>query len=169
MWDEVIDYFRDAHSYLPASDLDSRAVPADYLVMDSDGDGKKNHSGMFLAYESGQDRTWTLEGNSGHGVRVRTRNSEIRGIGHLTPALLKNTSNPPPPAVGVVMPEECKEIRARIDSLEDDLERWQERLEGASPAGKENLMRRIGEINDTLDEARQEYQECLDEARREQL
>lgn len=168
MWDDAIDYFRDADSLLPASDLDGGAVPADYVVMDSDGDGKKNHSGMFLAYESGKSRAWTLEGNSSNGVRVRTRRTEIRNIGHLTPELLKNTSNPPPPAVGIVMPDECKEIKTRIDSLEHDLERWQARLDHASPAGKDELMRRISEINDDIDEAKQEYRECLDEAKRQQ-
>jgi hypothetical protein len=166
-WDQMIDYFRNAHSYIDPPRL-TDALPADYLVMDSDGDGKKNHSGMFLAYEAAKGRAWTLEGNSGNAVRVRTRKAEIRGIGHLTGDLLRNVPNPPPPAVGIVMPDKCKAIKASIASLEHDKERFQARLEGASPNGKAQLMARITEIEDRITEARAEYRRCLDDAKREQ-
>jgi hypothetical protein len=165
-WDEMIDYFRAAGSFLPAADLARRAVPADYLVMDSDGDGKKNHSGMFLAYESAQGRAWTLEGNFGNAVRVWTRKSEIQGIGHLTPELLKNIVSPPPPAVGVVMPPECRGIQERIDALDLDLERVQARLAGASGPGKSSLLARIDDLNRRRDAAKRDYRQCLDDALR---
>ncbi len=166
IWSEMIDYFRDAHSYLPAADLATRALVADYVVMDTDGDGKKNHSGMFLAYESAENRAWTLEGNAGNGVRVKTRKPEIRGIGHLTLALLQNIENPPPPAVGVGIPAECKAISDRIGDLEADIGRVQSRLAGASPPMKADLMSRIEELNARIDAVKREYRQCLDAARR---
>ncbi len=164
-WDEMIEYFRNARSFLPETQLATAAVPGDYLVMDTDGDGKKNHSGMFLAYEASHDRAWTLEGNSGNAVKVAKRKTEIRGIGHLPPDRLTNLTEPPPPAVGVVMPAECKEIRARITSLERDRDRWQARLDRASPSMKADLARRIRDLNSQIETATNDYRRCLARAR----
>lgn len=160
-WDDMIDYFRDAHAYLAARDLSTQARPGDYLVMDSDGDGKKNHSGMFLAYEAARDRAWTLEGNSGNGVRVRTRRSEITGIGHLASLLETEGYRPPPPAEGARVPEECRRILDLIPPLERRIERLQERQAGASPSMKAQLIENIEELRRRIDATRGDFRRCL--------
>jgi hypothetical protein len=59
---------------------------ADWIPVDTDGDGEANHSTMFLAYDPSTLKVWTLEGNDGNYVHVRTRslNASLDGVGHLT-------------------------------------------------------------------------------------
>lgn len=84
-WDDMIDFFRDNRSYYSPSEIPARAAPGDYLPIDSNDDGKKNHSGMFLAYDTSTNRVWTLEGNAGNRVVVKKRalETEIKGLGYL--------------------------------------------------------------------------------------
>ena len=82
--DDLVDFFKDNHSLYSATELSTRAAPGDYLPIDSNKDGKTNHSAMFLAYDTTKNVVWTLEGNSGDKVDVNTRKlEEIRGLGYL--------------------------------------------------------------------------------------
>ena len=89
-WDEMVDHFKMFDSYYPPSEIQSRAAPGDYLPIDSDKDGKKNHSGMFLAYDNTTGEVWTLEGNIGNKVVIMSRalDTEIKGLGYLTQSQL---------------------------------------------------------------------------------
>jgi hypothetical protein len=40
------------------------AQPGDYLAMDTNSDGKKNHTVMFLAHDQSTGLIWTIEGNN---------------------------------------------------------------------------------------------------------
>jgi hypothetical protein len=62
------------------------AKRADYVAVDTTGDGDANHSTMFLAYDVTLDKVWVLEGNDGNAVRVNPRavGPALRGVGHLT-------------------------------------------------------------------------------------
>jgi hypothetical protein len=84
-WEDMVDSFKDDHAYYSPSEIPARAAPGDYLPMDSNDDGKKNHSGMFLAYDTSTKLAWTLEGNIGNKVVVKKRalETEIKGLGHL--------------------------------------------------------------------------------------
>jgi hypothetical protein len=67
-----------------------KAERADWLAMDTNDNGKKNHTGMFLAYDQAQDKFWTIEGNSGKRVAINKRNSKyIYGLGHIKKSQLK--------------------------------------------------------------------------------
>jgi hypothetical protein len=59
---------------------------ADWIPVDTDGDGDANHSTMFLAYDPSIGKVWTLEGNDGNYVSVRSRalGAPLQGVGHLT-------------------------------------------------------------------------------------
>jgi hypothetical protein len=72
------DYFEDYDSFYAASEIPARAAPGDYLYLDTNEDGTVNHSAMYLAYDTSvvPARVWSLEGNSGNEVRVRTRNTD---------------------------------------------------------------------------------------------
>ena len=84
-YDDLIDFFKDNHSFYSSAEIPSRAAPGDYLPIDSNADGKTNHSAMFLAYDTSKNLVWTLEGNSGDKVDVNTRSlaTEIKGLGYL--------------------------------------------------------------------------------------
>ena len=83
--DDLVEFFKDNHSFYSSAEIPSRAAPGDYLPIDSNGDGKTNHSAMFLAYDTSKNVVWTLEGNSGDKVDVNTRSldTEIKGLGYL--------------------------------------------------------------------------------------
>jgi len=97
--DDVMDFFGDHGELYPAREV--RAASAgDFLAMDTDEDGDKNHSGMFLAYDSDSDIVWTLEGNTkGNEVRVNQRpftlpiapgdGNVLRRLGHVNPSMWK--------------------------------------------------------------------------------
>jgi hypothetical protein len=88
--EEAVDYFRGYDTYFAPSDVPQWAAPGDYLALDTNDDGRKNHSAMFLAYEREHDRVWTLEGNSGNKVKVRKRGCDlIIGLGHIARAQLE--------------------------------------------------------------------------------
>jgi hypothetical protein len=59
---------------------------ADWIPVDTDGDGDANHSTMLLAYDASIGKVWTLEGNDGNYVHVKTRSFDesLQGVGHLT-------------------------------------------------------------------------------------
>jgi hypothetical protein len=92
---QLVDYFRRYDSYAGASKIAAKALRGDYLPLDTDQDGKKNHSAMFLALESRPDGddadtardlfVWTLEGNSGNTVSVRFRplDKVFTGLGRI--------------------------------------------------------------------------------------
>lgn len=90
-WEDMIDSFKHHHAYYSPSEIPTRAAPGDYLPMDSNDDGKKNHSGMFLAYDTSSNLVWTLEGNIGNKVVVKNRalDTEIKGLGHLLRSQLR--------------------------------------------------------------------------------
>ena len=90
-WEDMIDSFKDDHAYYSPSEIPERAAPGDYLPIDSNDDGKKNHSGMFLAYDTSTNLVWTLEGNVGNKVDVKKRalDTEIKGLGHLLRSQLR--------------------------------------------------------------------------------
>jgi len=61
----------------------------DYLALDTNSDGQKNHSAMLLAWDLYLNKAWTVEGNSGNEVKVNHRvSSEIKGFGHITESML---------------------------------------------------------------------------------
>jgi hypothetical protein len=83
-------FFRQRNQYKRTNtDVLARAHPGDYVSMDTDNDKKKDHSGMFLAWESDQNKVWLLEGNtSGNEVNVRDRApSEVDGLGHISASM----------------------------------------------------------------------------------
>jgi hypothetical protein len=58
--------------------------PGDYLGLDTDGDMKKNHSGMAMIYDADEAKLWTIEGNVNDTVALNLRDvngSEIVGMG----------------------------------------------------------------------------------------
>jgi hypothetical protein len=76
--EEMRDYFRDWDSWYEPAEIPDRAAPGDYLYLDTNQDGKVNHSGMFLAYDSSVSpaQVWTLEGNSKSRVTVDSMASD---------------------------------------------------------------------------------------------
>lgn len=79
----------DYHAGHSASDLDA-ARPGDWLGMDTNDDGKKNHSGVFLAHRK-DGKVVSVDGNTGgHRVRIKTRDPDaVVGRGTVTSRLLK--------------------------------------------------------------------------------
>jgi len=74
----------------PPSDIPVWADRGDYLGMDTNDDGKKNHSGMVLAWDPSTRTLWTVEGNSHNQVKVNQRSlSQVLGFGHITYSMLK--------------------------------------------------------------------------------
>jgi hypothetical protein len=71
----------------------SAGQPGDYLGLDTDGDGKKNHSGMVLSQTGAQvGWQWTIEGNVSDEVRIQTRNltgPSVVGRGGLKASMLR--------------------------------------------------------------------------------
>jgi hypothetical protein len=81
----LIDFFEEAGSYYPGSEIATRAAPGDYLPIDTNEDGEINHSAMFLAYDTSQasPQVWTLEGNYSNNVQVASRNFDHETRWHL--------------------------------------------------------------------------------------
>jgi hypothetical protein len=83
---EIVSYFS-AHGayYTSPSAIRNWGDRGDYVAIDTNDDGKKNHSGMFLAYDAGRGTVWTLEGNTSNtvGVRERSIGTRIKGLGHI--------------------------------------------------------------------------------------
>lgn len=74
----------------PVSDVTAWADRGDYLALDTNSDGKKNHSAMVLAWDWSTWTFWTVEGNSGNEVQVNQRAlGEIKGFGHITYSMLR--------------------------------------------------------------------------------
>jgi hypothetical protein len=83
-------FFRQRNQYKRINtDILTRARPGDYISMDTDNDKKKDHSGMFLAWEPARSTVWLIEGNtSGNEVNIRERApSEVDGLGHITASM----------------------------------------------------------------------------------
>lgn len=87
--DSLLQYFRAYLSlYEPSKIRFSKSYRGDYLAIGAVGVDNETHSGMFLAYEPGQDRVWTIEGNIDDKVEVmwwRTpTGDEIKKVGYIT-------------------------------------------------------------------------------------
>jgi hypothetical protein len=90
----VVSFYELYGDYHAASEILTLGKRGDYMPADTDGDGSQNHSTMFLAvdYSSSPARVWTLEGNSGNRVVIRTRTtaSELMfGLGHIESDMVK--------------------------------------------------------------------------------
>lgn len=93
-FDKMIRYYQDRGSYYGQDRIADLADRGDYLALDSDGDGGINHSGMFLALDHSvaSPNVWTIEGNSGNHVKIRSypiTSSKLRGLGHIRESMLK--------------------------------------------------------------------------------
>lgn len=90
---KMADYFRGYSAYYGNGELAEKGRRGDYLALDTDDDGKKNHSGMFLAYEAASDGNfvWTIEGNVGNRVAVSRRKFDAGfvGLGHIEYSMMK--------------------------------------------------------------------------------
>ncbi len=87
----LIDYFQAWGEYHPGhAAIPSYARRADYVPMDTDNDGSKNHSTMFLAYNPTKNLIWTLEGNSNNHVKVNSYDLDdaFGGVGHMAYEML---------------------------------------------------------------------------------
>jgi hypothetical protein len=99
----VADYFDGFAAYTRVTDPDavkSSLMRGDYLALDTNLDGDRNHSVMVLAYDSHLDEVWTLEGNisgstqgssrmAGNETWIRTRSLEtLHGWGKIVSAML---------------------------------------------------------------------------------
>ena len=86
---ELKDYFAGYGAWVAPS----AGQPGDYLGLDTDGDGKKNHSGMVLS-QTGADITqqWTIEGNVADEVHIGRRaltGSQVVGRGVIKSSMLR--------------------------------------------------------------------------------
>ncbi|MBI2522393.1 MAG: putative metal-binding motif-containing protein [Bdellovibrio sp.] len=78
------------HYYKQETDILNKWARADWLALDTNDDGKKNHTGMVLAWDSRENRFWTIEGNTGNRVGIKKREMEIiSGLGHITSSKVK--------------------------------------------------------------------------------
>jgi hypothetical protein len=71
----LIGYFERNDSLREASVIPSASIGS-YLPLDTNQDGRVNHSAMLLAYDSGTGKVWTLEGNYGNQVDVVKRTAD---------------------------------------------------------------------------------------------
>jgi hypothetical protein len=72
--EHLMDFFDDqAPGALYAPTAIPLADPGDYLPIDGDQDGDVSHSAMLLAYDSHKNTVWTLEGNAGNRVKVKSK------------------------------------------------------------------------------------------------
>jgi len=74
----LLDYFQDHKSTYDRSRIKERAKRGDYIAVASggdEGDDKKDHSAMFLAYDESSKKIWTLEGNWGNQVVIQERDT----------------------------------------------------------------------------------------------
>ncbi len=82
-------YFWD-HYYRDDADILDKWARADWLAMDTNDDGKKNHTGMVLAWDSAENKFWTIEGNAGNRVNIQKRDLDLAyGLGHITVSKVK--------------------------------------------------------------------------------
>ena len=78
---KVISYFKGKGGFIKITDPLGYARsyrPGDYMAMDTNDDGKKNHSALFLAYDVANDRIWTVDGNTTGGGRLAGNESAVR-------------------------------------------------------------------------------------------
>ena len=77
---EIKDFFEDNRAWFSGS---SSAFAGEYLGLDTDTDGKKNHSAMVLGWDQAKSAYWTLEGNFNNsvGITTRKRDAQILGVG----------------------------------------------------------------------------------------
>jgi hypothetical protein len=88
--DDLISYFQ--YYGMWVTDVTQKAWPGEYAAMDTDMDGRKNHSAVVVKYDAGKDYYWTVEGNYGNNVRVATRSldpSLIMGTGWIKASMLR--------------------------------------------------------------------------------
>ena len=104
---KIINYFEDYGTFMETPGGEAPMFfgqPGDYLAEDTNGDGKKNHSAMFLAYDRFLDVYWTVDGNTngssdiggpyasrrgGNEAFVRTRSVDnVAGWGRLDASML---------------------------------------------------------------------------------
>ncbi len=63
----------------------------------------------------------------------------------------------------IAVPPECRQLSDSINTLENRIARLQQRLEGASPAAKPDLLRTIRRLNSELDAAKTDFRRCMRE------
>jgi hypothetical protein len=91
----LVDYFQDYKSTYGRSQIINRAKRGDYIAISTKGTEKKDHSAMFLAYDEGTKKIWTLEGNVGNAVGVKERATggddanDIVKLGGIVSSMLK--------------------------------------------------------------------------------
>lgn len=73
----------------PSSSRLQKAQRGDYLALDTSGNGSKNHSAMYLAYDKATGEMWTLEGNTSG---VNQVGYESRRAGNETVVKTRDTS-----------------------------------------------------------------------------
>src|SRR4030042_6839590 len=97
----LISFFKNQGSYFSTGEIQSVGTRGDYAGMSMDDDSAKEHSGMFLAYDSSSKNNlpdeckvddvpketpviWLIEGNVGNQVGIGCRNgNEVGGLGHV--------------------------------------------------------------------------------------
>jgi hypothetical protein len=81
-------YFKRKDAYFDPPNLANRGLRGDYIAFNWDENRILDHSGMFLAWDRSGDphpHAWTLEGNIGNKVVVKTRSvDEMDGFGHIS-------------------------------------------------------------------------------------
>jgi hypothetical protein len=97
--DGEIVFFRLSDSYYDAYQVAGFAARGDYMPADTDNNGSKNHSTMFLAVDVSYSplQVWTLEGNIGDNVYIGRRTIapnggapfEVKGLGHIASWMLQ--------------------------------------------------------------------------------
>jgi hypothetical protein len=96
--EDLRSYFSSYDSLYAASEIPTRAGPGDYMPLDTNGDNKRNHSAMFLAYDTSQANpiVWCLEGNAGNEVKIVDRAADFTGgrpvfhnLGYITNSMLR--------------------------------------------------------------------------------
>ena len=94
----LLDYFQDHKSTYDRNRIRDRAKRGDYIAVASggdEGDDKKDHSAMFLAYDESTKKIWTLEGNWGNEVVIQQRDTggdkakEIGKLGGIVSSMVK--------------------------------------------------------------------------------
>ena len=90
---DLIDDFDDNDNYYGANRIDDLGTRADYMPQGPSDTNDKVHSTMFLALDTSETpaKVWTLEGNSGNKVRIRTYEVDsgfLKGLGHISTSQL---------------------------------------------------------------------------------
>ncbi len=85
---KLVRFFKYRHSYRSKNDIPATALNqdfrGDYLPQFEDTTKILGHSSMFLAYDAGENKVWTLEGNVSDGIAVKGRGFEkLSGHGHI--------------------------------------------------------------------------------------